>query len=75
LLNVDIARGVYNVKRPNIVTRALRNPLVRAGLYTFNPLGYGRKALNVFDTVENLKDLYNVATNPNIEEELEEMQK
>ena len=73
MLNVDIARGVYNVKRPNIVTTALRNPLVRAGLYTINPFDYGRKVLNVFDTFENLRDLYDVATDPAIDETLEEM--
>ena len=73
MLNVDIARGVYNVKRPNIVTTALRNPLVRAGLYTINPFDYGRKVLNVFDTFENLRDLYDVATNPDVDETLEEM--
>ena len=75
MLNVDIARGLYNVNKPNIVTQAFRNPLFRAGLYTINPLGYGRKALNVFDTFQNLRDLYDVATNPNVEEELEEMRK
>lgn len=75
MLNVDIARGIYNVNRPNIVTTALRNPLVRAGINLFNPFDKGRKALGLFDTFERLRDLYDVATNPDeeIDKTLEEM--
>ena len=67
MLNVDIARGLYNVRRPNIVTTALRNPLFRAGLNIFNPFDKGRKVLGLFDTFENLRDLYEVATDPDEE--------
>ena len=73
MLNVDIARGIYNVKRPNIVTQAFRNPLFRAGLHVFNPFDKGRKVLGLFDTFENLRDVYDVATNPEVDETLEEM--
>ena len=55
-LAVDLARGIYNVKRPNIVNRLMRNPIFRTLLYTTNPFEVGRKALNVYDLVTGTYD-------------------
>ena len=55
-LAIDIARGLYTVNRPNIVTTAMRNPLFRVGLYAINPFDLGRKAINVYDVVTGAYD-------------------
>ena len=72
-LAVDIARGVYTVNKPNIISRTLTNPIVRTGLYTINPFGLGKDVINLFDAYRNVRNIYEGVVNPDYEEELEEM--
>ena len=72
MLNVDIARGLYNINKPNLVDRAFKNPLFRAGLYTYDPFGLGRKALQVFDIFDRTRDIFNIDPEEVIEETVEE---